>query len=331
MVPIFLLTFFCLFCILKKKGGEKMTINEAYKKYHKFIELRQKPTTIKGTERKFKYYILPYFKDMEISEITPLVYLNWQEKINNINLSDSFKISIYYTMYSLYEYLDIFYNYNKNIPKMVGITKKNMKQKEISYWTIDEYNKFIKTFNDSTKLEYKYFFELLFYTGCRLGEANALTFNDIIDNNIFIYKSISKEKFGNNRLITSPKTNYSNRKIKIDDILLKEINELKDKYENKYENFNNDFYIFGGPKPLSPTTISRIKNEHCMLANVKQIRLHDFRHSHATLLLRYHVPIQEISSRLGHSDINITIKTYTHLAPEYEKNVMNKLNSLHSK
>ena len=91
---------------------------------------------------------------------------------------------------------------------------------------------------------------------------------------------------------------------------------------------SGNWFIFGGLNPLAPSTIGRKKNKYCDIANVKKIRIHDFRHSHASLLLSMNVPITVISERLGHSDINMTLNTYSHMIPKDEDKAVNILNQM---
>ena len=142
---------------------------------------------------------------------------------------------------------------------------------------------------------------------------------------IFITKTISEH---GKREIDSPKTNSSIRKIKIDKILKKDILSLKIYYEKVYNKSNYDYFIFGGVKPLAPTTINRHKIKACKKANLRSITLHQFRHSHATLLLHNGIVINEISRRLGHSTPSITLDIYTHTDLRQEKRVCETLNSL---
>lgn len=302
---------------------------DAYENYLKYISLKLKPQSIKSINSRFQNYIIPYFKNFYIDDITPQFYLEWQQKINDLGFKYSYKKSLHYAMCSFYNYLNIFYEYKKNIPKKVGNFINNTTSREIKFLNIKDYERFIDSFK-TRDIIYKYFFEFLFFTGVRLGEANALQFCDVIDNIVSINKTISKEKINGQRIITSPKSIQSNRKIKIDNVIINEILELKNMYKKMYRNYNDNFYIFGGIEPLSPTTITRKKNYYCNIANISNIRVHDFRHSHATLLLANNVPLEEISHRLGHSDINITLNTYTHFFPEYEKRVIETLNSIHT-
>lgn len=112
-------------------------------------------------------------------------------------------------------------------------------------------------------------------------------------------------------------------------IIIKKIVKITILTLNNYD-FNEDWYIFGGINPLSTTTIGRKKDIYCKKANVKKIRIHDFRHSHASLLLSYGVPITVISQRLGHSDTNMTLNIYSHLIPQDEDKAIDILNNLNS-
>lgn len=198
---------------------------------------------------------------------------------------------------------------------------------EPNFWTIEEYKIFIKQVDQKI---YKVLFQFLYFTGCRLGEALALNFNDFTDNCIRINKTISKESINGKRIITTPKTKKSIRSIRIDEYLCTKLNSLKEYYIEKYGYFNSNLFIFGYDKPLSPTTIERKKNYYCDKANVRQIRLHDFRHSHATLLLNQKISIMAISKRLGHADCSTTLNVYAHMLPDEEKRVITTLETLNT-
>ncbi len=145
-----------------------------------------------------------------------------------------------------------------------------------------------------------------------------------------INKTISKETIDNERIINSPKTADSIRKVKLDNELVNNLEILKNYYKN-YIGFQEEWFIFGGLHPLSPSTIGRKKDKYCEIANVKKIRIHDFRHSHASLLLSKNVPITVISKRLGHSDIDLTLNVYSHMIPKDEDKVVDILNELKHK
>jgi len=302
-----------------------MKIKDMYHNYLKYCELKMKPQSLRSIKSRFNTYILPYIGKYDIDDFKPIDYLEWQHKMQNKGFKYSYLKALHYSNVSLFNFGINFYDIKKNIPSIVGNFKNTDEYKEIKFWDYEEFNKFISHIDDSL---YRVLFNFLYWTGCRLGEALALTWNDFNHDIITINKTISKESINGSRIITAPKTKKSIRKIRIDSKLSSELIELHTNYNKVFDNFNNNFYIFGGNVPLAPSTIERRKNNYCKLANVKQIRLHDFRHCHASLLMSNNIPITAIANRLGHSDINTTLNTYSHMLPEDEKRVINTLNSL---
>lgn len=92
-------------------------------------------------------------------------------------------------------------------------------------------------------------------------------------------------------------------------------NDLKMmKYEaEKISGFNENFFIAGDIFPVCSNTLTHHKNINCKLANVKQIRLHDFRHSCASLLVNKGANVQVVAKHLGHTKFEETLKIYSHL------------------
>lgn len=307
------------------KDIEELKFFDLWYDYEKNIKLNLKYQSYIKTISKFKNHILPYFKDFKVVDIDHRIYLSWKIEIENKGLKYKTLSSIHTSMVSILNYAMKYYNLKCNIASKVGNFKKNKSiKKNINFWTIEEFNKFIQVVDNDL---YKLFFETLFRTGIRQGECLALTWNDFNDDHININKTISKTKVNGEYVINSPKTESSYRIIKIDNIL-KEL--LKKEYEQvqKEKNFNKNSFIFGGTTPLAPTTIGRKKEKYCNLANVKKIRIHDFRHSHASLLISQGVPITVISQRLGHTDIYMTLNTYSHLIPKDEDKAIAILNSI---
>ena len=105
------------------------------------------------------------------------------------------------------------------------------------------------------------------------------------------------------------------------------IPRVKERWE-KQDGFTDDYRICGGTHPLRDSTLSKMNAKFAKTAGVKQIRIHDFRHSHATLLANEGINIQEIARRLGHSDVTMTWNTYSHLYPREEERAVKILNKI---
>lgn len=78
---------------------------------------------------------------------------------------------------------------------------------------------------------------------------------------------------------------------------------------------------------LVPTIINKYKIRICNKRNIRPVKLHQFRHSHATYLLNKKIDIHVISKRLGHSKVSITLDVYTHSNLSKEKRLIKSLNS----
>ncbi len=306
---------------------KKITFEEAIEEYLNYLKLKDKEQSIMKIKNRINLHILPYLKEQNIFEFTKKDYIDWQIEISKHNYKYSYKKTIHYCFVSFLNFCIKFLDLDRNVASIVGNFKNNDIIQKGNILELEEFNKFISTVDN---IIFKNLFCFLYFTGARIGEALALNWNDInfYNNTIYINKTITKELYNGNKIISNPKTKSSTRYIMLDDHMIKDLYNLKIYYEKNDTNFNNNYYIFGGIKTLSITTITRYKNKYCDLSKVKRIKLHEFRHSHACLLYMNDVPISEISNRLGHSNISITIDTYLRNLPNKEKRVISTLNHL---
>jgi len=302
-----------------------LKFEDAYFQYLEYIENRMKIQSKRTLKERFNNNVLPFFKNYNIYEIKEIDYIKWQNEIESKNYSYNFKKNLYYLICGYFDYLIKFYNIKKNIPRELGNFKKTYKKKNTDFYNYKEFKKFIKYVDNEI---YKQFFTLMFFTGTRPGEAMALKFSDLNNRTISINKTIDEHHYNGKRNITTPKTFSSIRNIKIDKKLYKNLLELKKYYIKINKEKNVDYFIFGGLKPLAPTTINRYKIKACEKANIRPITLHQFRHSHATLLVNKKIMINEISKRLGHNNTSTTLNIYTHTDFKQEKKVLRTLNFL---
>lgn len=304
---------------------DDILFSELYNIFIKEKEQSLKFQSFRALKNRFENHILPYFKDYKINNIRVADYIDWKDKILNKNYSYRYNSSLHQAMVNILNFGINFYDLKENIASKVGNFSKRNYSPKIDFWTLEEYNTFISKVDDFV---YYVFFDLLYYSGLRLGEIRALNWRDLKDNYIIVNKTLIRKSINDSQFNT-PKTNSSIRNVKIDNYVLNNLQKLKEYYKEFY-GFTDDWFIFGGLKPLSTTSIERIKNKYCKLANVKQIRIHDFRHSHATLLLSKGVPITVISKRLGHSNLSMTLNVYSHLILQDEDKAIDLLNNFKS-
>ena len=137
----------------------------------------------------------------------------------------------------------------------------------------------------------------------------ALRFRDLKGKNIYINKNIERR---GKRSLDTPKNQSSVRKFKISIFERYRIYRLRNYYIKKYSDCSEDYYIFGGIKPISTTTADRYKEKACTKAKLHVITQHEFRHSYATRTIGKGKPINKVSKIMGHSSPSITLDVYTH-------------------
>lgn len=223
--------------------------------------------------------------------------------------------------------------------KKHGLIKENLleivegipkKRSEVEFWTKKEFEQVIETFNLNDFYEHMSFAMIFLYymTGLRVNELTALYWSDIDLENaqIRVYHNLD---FTNSDIWTRKtkmKTEAGRRIISLDDDTISVLKAWKKHQEfmGKY-----DFVISYTGAPLGKSTINRIVRRHAKLANVKEIQPKGLRHSHASLLINeLNANPLAVQKRLGHSDIQITLGTYSHLYPTIDREVADNLKNV---
>lgn len=299
-----------------------MSFEEAYKEFLIFASKQQKKQSFDCLAYNFSANILYFFKNYTLNSITIHDIEKWQDFILNKNFCNNYNKKLLSMLKSFITFCYKRYNFDISILKDISNFPLKYEQKKTDFYTLKEFKRFIKYIDNPI---YKQFFTFMFFTGARPGEAMALKFTDLNNGFVSINKTIDEH---GKRLVGTPKTFSSYRKIKIDKYLYHDLLKLKKYYVTKFSNEHYDYYLFGGIKPLAPTTINRHKKRACQKANLRSITLHQFRHSHATLLFNNNVDIHYIKDRLGHSKVSTTLDVYTHCYYDQEKRVLKTLNSM---
>ncbi|WP_155966110.1 tyrosine-type recombinase/integrase [Streptococcus ruminantium] len=212
------------------------------------------------------------------------------------------------------------------------LKKLPIEKTKMQFWTVKEFQQFLTLF-EPEEYNIKLLFTLLFFSGLRLGEALALTWQDIdfSTNTIHITKSVYVNKGVS--YISSTKTKAGTRRIIINKKLSQELQYWQQQQKHLLEQFTSDsmsLQVFQS----SPITITKnsIEKQYKKIlerdATLKKIRIHDFRHSHASLLINQGEDYLVVKERLGHASITTTIDTYSHLYPSKQKDLADKLDDL---
>lgn len=320
-----------------------------------FDNLNRKPSTINSYIKAYRVHIKPFFEKKSISRINTQDISKWHEymlkkkklashrniEIENTKLSVAYLNKCYHILKNIFDYGIKNYSLEYNPVSMYGhfesecgVIKKDNKK----FITFNEFKKFISVIDEP--LWYTYF-NFLFYADTRKGEAMALHWNNInFNENKITIKSTLQVDIKGKIFETTTKTN-KDRIILMNDKLYDVLIDYKEK-QKKYNDFNENWYVFGGPIPISKTTADRMKHKYFELSGVNEITNHQFRHSLTTILIQEYIKQQQknnvkidkyaflsaLANRNGHT-VEIMMKHYAYLFPDTEQSqVIDLLNNL---
>lgn len=332
-----------LFQVKNETPAQRMTVKDLCEEYVKVKANELRETSLQKTMTILEAHVLPNLGPVSVSKLTLPVLQNWKlymegKKVvksgNEKPLSLRTKQNVYSELRALLNYAVKMEYLPKNPLSKIGNFKDpDALQEKMNYYTADEYKTFISKAREcaensptNTDLDFYVFFSLAFYTGMRKGEIHALKWSDIDGEYIHVSRSITQKLKGDDRE-TPPKNKSSIRTLQMPKPLIDILQQHKARYK-QLQGFSDDFRVCGGARPLRDTSIQNANKKYAALAGLKTIRIHDFRHSHASLLANDGINIQEIARRLGHSKIEITWNTYSHLYPREEERAVNILNKI---
>lgn len=329
--------------IKQETPARRITISGLYEEYLESAKNELRETTFDNNLNNIKRYVVDIVGDTPLSKLTVPFFQEWKNSIEGYISSKTKKPLSLKTKKNVYSYFRLLLNYavkmdyitKNNLIKLGNFKDPNAKppKEKIEYYTADEYKLFAKTALDFAKnsdsirdWDFYVFFSIAFYTGLRKGEIYALKWSDIDENFLSVTRSIAQHLKGGDRE-TAPKNKSSVRTLQLPSPLINILNDHKERY-SAYKGFSDDFRICGGTRPVRDTTVQNALKKIAAAAGIKRIRIHSFRHSHVSLLANEGINIQEIARRLGHSNIEMTWNTYSHLYPREEERAVEVLNKI---
>lgn len=197
------------------------------------------------------------------------------------------------------------------------------KRVEFATWSADELSRFLRHVRDEPLYP---LWMLLATTGMRRGEVLGLRWCDIdLDRGeAAVRQTVVSHNYKIE--ISEPKTARGRRVVALDDHTVAQLRTLRDQQCPGSEDALLFHYRTGNP--INPIDISKRFIELGCAAGLPRIRLHDLRHTHATLALQAGVHPKIVSERLGHSTISFTLDVYSHATPHLQKEAAGQVASL---
>lgn len=309
--------------LLKKKNDINMSFGTFVDRYLEDIRPRIKESTYEMKVNVINTHIRKYFKMFSVSEITAVQIIQWQNQLlttvdaNGRRYSLTYLRTIQNQLNAIFNHAVRYYGLEKSPCSVIQKIGQKKPEKEMQFWTLEEYKRFSEVMKDKP-ISY-YAFQVLFWTGIRVGELIALTREDfdLEKQKLTINKTVHQSK--GKITITPPKTSKSNRIIDLPEFLCLEMEE----YFDSIYRLDARSRVF----EITKSFLHHELNRGCKKTGIKRIRLHDLRHSSTALLIELGFSTLAIAERLGHESVHVT-EQYSHLYPSVQQKMANCLDEI---
>ncbi len=298
-------------------GSSDILFKNLVENYLADCDQRLKATTLLQKRMIMRTYITPVFGSYPLADITPLFVRNWQNDLLKRDFKARYLRAINVQLVAVLNYAVKYYGLQRNPAALAGSIGTPKQQKAIQFYTLDQFKLFLPRVPE----KYQLVFKILFFTGIRVGELLALTVSDFdaAAGTLDINKTYSDAL----KITQPPKTPKSKRVVTLPPFLVRETqNYITTRFYDPQPGERLFFWIAG--KEILRYTA----NNAAAAAGLPRLRIHDFRHSHASLLIEMGFPPLVISERLGHESVQTTLEIYSHLYPDKAATVAEKLESL---
>lgn len=324
----------------KQITASSLTVSQLFDEYKEHLKYEIRASSLEKKISNYNNHLVS-LANYKISKLSVKILNNWKKEINEKTTKKGEPLKLK-TKQNAYKEFRAMLNYAVKmeylavnpLKKIDNFRDAYQQKKEINYYTADEFKQFIAAAltvaQQRNYYDFYVFFNIAYFTGCRKGEIHALQWSDINGINLSITKSLN-QKLKTGDVITPPKNESSNRTLQMPAPLIAILNEHKQRQQiyckQIKKRWTDKMFICGLDTPLRDTSLEYENTKYAKLANLHHIRIHDFRHSHASLLVNNNINILEVSRRLGHSNIEMTLNTYSHFFPQEEEKALQILNN----
>lgn len=311
----------------------RMTVAELAERYLDAKRGEVRETTWDRLRREIEYNITPQLGETRIDKLTPQVLEAWKKSVAARGIAVSTCRNAYRDLAGMLNYaVRVDYLSVSPLKKVSNFRDTGEVVRDgLHYYTPEQFTQYMDAARDAAEASgdwrYYVFFAVAFYAGLRKGENNALRWSDIEGNVIHVRRSVS-QKLRTGDVETRPKTQSSIRDIQAPSPLMAILDAQRARQERD-PSFSVEWRVCGGAEVIRDTSLEKANISFARAAGLPHIRIHDFRHSHASVLCNHGVNIQEVARRLGHSDVKVTWSTYSHLYPREEERAVAVLDEIH--
>lgn len=289
-----------------------ITYQKVFNEWLEIYKTRVKETTLQSTTTIFRIHILPVFGDMRIGDISTKDCQDFALSLTQFVKGREY----YFHAKRIMTYAMGIYKLKENPFNLPIMPNFKEKDDNVDFLEPDDANRLIEYFNDD--IYWKAMFRIFIYGGLRRGELLALTWQDIDfkRKGIDINKTLGTGK--NNKLvISSPKTKKSKAFIEMDDKTMLILKELKLQSTNNivFPNTKGNYRRLSDPDRILKKALKEL--------GLKPIRVHDLRHTHASLLFYFGWDVKAVQERLRHASSKTTMDIYVHVAKKKPKQDIN--------
>ena len=323
--------------IIGYKGESKLPFEDVIQEYLKYKSKRVNLRTLEKLERLFDGFIIPAVKGKDMVKFSNRDATKFYDQLLEHTESSNYRNKIIEKIKSLYIFAEMQYDLSTNPVRAFKKFKAKKQKRVFQVYSMQEFEQFISTFSEENdyELSIKVFFTILYWAGVRRGECKALKWNDIdfeMDTIRIDEQFINKDP-NEGRVCTDDKTENSLRTSYIDKLTMELLNKLYS-LRNDSNTYSKDSYIFlrrDLSNPFADTMIENRNKLHAKKSGIKRIRVHDFRHSFASLNYSLGVDPKTISTQMGHSNLTITLDTYVNLFDDKVKERVDIIDKIRGK